>query len=257
MRKLFQLQKYLDYQWRAKTKYYLHSPFVYQFYLEVIEGKNDSVIEQINTLRTKLRNDRTEIALTDLGTGSDLSRTISSLENKTAVAAKYGELLHRLVKHFQPSTILEIGTSLGISSAYIASGNLRSKILTIEGSNELAKLARQNHSLLGFENIQIELGDIDDVLPNCIQKLDTIDFVFFDGNHTYDATLRYFETCLQKHNENSVFVFDDIYWSEEMQNAWNVIRQNPSVTLTLDLYQFGICIFRKEKIAKENFVLRY
>ena len=81
--------------------------------------------------------------------------------------------------------------------------------------------------------------------------------VFFDGNHRKDATLRYFNQCLEKANEDSIFIFDDIHWSEEMQDAWKEIKAHPQITLALDVFQFGICFFRKEKLAKEEFLLRY
>lgn len=257
MRKLFRLLKYLEYQWRAKTKYYLHSPFVYQFYLNVIEGKNDESVIHINTLRQKLQTGSAIISVTDFGTGNSIRRKISSLEKDVAVTKKYGELLHRIVKHFQPEVVLELGTSLGVSSAYMALANPKARIISIDGSFEICQYAGENHTMLGVKNIEVLNGNFDALLPDVLKEMKVGSFIFFDGNHTREATLRYFELCLEKANEQSIFVFDDIYWSREMSEAWRIIQQHPTVTLSIDVYQFGICFFRKEKLVKENFVLRY
>lgn len=254
---LFRFQQYIRYQWKSKTKYYLHSPFVYQFYLKVFEGNQDKQLQSIYAFRKGLRDNLSSIVVEDFGTGKSLSRTIAELECKVAVKEKYGELLYRLVKHFEPAIIVEIGTSIGISSAYMALANPSAKIISLEGSGNLIAKAKQNHVELGIKNIEIIQGNFDETLSSSLHKLSTADLILFDGNHTRAATLQYFHQCLTYVNEKSVFVFDDIYWSKEMNETWEEIKQHPQVTLTIDVYQFGICFFRKEKLAKENFVLRY
>ncbi len=254
---LYRLFQFLKYQRKASTKYYLHSPFVYQFYLNVLEGEVEKEVAQINLLRIKLRNDIREIEIEDFGTAKSAKRKITELEKKVAVKEKYGLLLFRIVKYFQPKNILELGTNIGISSSYTALANPSAKIISLEGSKNLIQEAKKNHASLNISNTEFISGNFDDTLLHALQKFSSVDLILFDGNHTNAATLKYFEQCLPYANENSVFIFDDIYYCSEMTEAWEAIKQHPQITLTLDVYQFGICFFRKEKLAKENFVLRY
>ena len=257
MNRFFQAKIFLWYLLRAKTKYYLHSPFVYQFYLNVLEGEEDEQLVVIKSLRGKLRNNHALLRFKNLGTGTLLQRSISNIEAGVSVRAKYGKLLYRLVKYFKPVNILEIGTSIGLSSSYMALANKKSRVISLEGSPEVAQTAKQNHVTLQIDNVEVVVGNFEETLASSLNNLSSADFVFFDGNHTKQATLNYFSQCLLKANEHSVFVFDDIYWNKEMYGAWEEIKQHPQITLTLDVYQFGICFFRKEKLAKENFVLWY
>ncbi len=254
---IYRFKKFLSYQWRAKSKYYLHSPFVYQFYLHALEGIDDSTLLPIQKLRTELRANEQAIQLNDFGTGSKREITVSRLEQQVAVRHQYGQLLFALVKYCQPKTILEIGTSIGLSAAYMALGQPAAKIISLEGSKDIAEVARRNHRHLLLTNIEIITGEFGSSLPQVLPQFNSLDMVFFDGNHTQKSTLAYFHACLEKINEKTVFVFDDIYWNEEMTNAWNEIKAHPQITLTIDVFQFGICFFRKDKLAKEDFVLRY
>ena len=257
MSSYFRFKKYLSYQWQAKSKYYLHSPFAYQFYLQVLSSASSSSLAPVGRLREQLSNDNRTVCITDFGTGNISSRTISSIERNVAVRKKYGTLLYHVVRYFKSENILEIGTSIGLSSSYLALANPAAKIISLEGAAELIDIARTNHAQLHINNVEILPGNFNDTLSVAIQKLPRLDVVLFDGNHTREATLRYFQECLKHAHEHSVFIFDDIYWSEEMNEAWQEIKANEKITITIDVYQYGICFFVKEKLAKENFVLRY
>ncbi len=254
---LFRFKKYLRYLQKAKTKYYLHSPFVYQFYLNVLEGEKDSQLQSIVKLREKQRSNNALLKAEDFGTGNSLSKTVADIERKVTVRHKYGVLLYRLVNYFKPQNILEIGTSIGLSSSYMALANANASLISLEGSNEIAETAKQNYASLQIKNVEVVTGNFNETLSSALQQLSSVDLVFFDGNHTKAATLNYFYQCLSKSTENSIFVFDDIYWSKDMSEAWEDIKQDTRVRLTIDVYQFGICFFSKEKLAKENFVLLY
>jgi|ERR1043165_9321863 predicted O-methyltransferase YrrM len=253
----FRIKKYLNYLLQAKSKYYLHSPFVYQFYLNVLEGKEPEALKSLHSLRQQMRVDKAEITIADMGTGNHTSRTVSELESAVSVRPKYGLLLYRLMEYFKPENVLEIGTSIGLSSSYLALGNNSSKIISLEGSESITSTARNNHKALHISNIEVVQGDFNETLTALLPKMNSVDLVFFDGNHTKQATLKYFNQCMEKANENSIFVFDDIYWSGEMTETWEEIKADPRITLTIDVYQFGICFFRKDKLAKEDFVLLY
>lgn len=257
MRVVYRAIKFVEYLLRAKSKYYLHSPFVYQFYLQVLEGDCNKQIDSITTLRKTLRANTTKLLLNDFGTGKATEKTISCIEQNVSIRPKYGLLLFRLVQHFKPRYILEIGTSIGISSSYMALAAPHATVFSLEGSPALIQVAKQNYNKLKLSNVHLKEGDFDKTITKILPQMPVLDLVFFDGNHTQQATIKYFEECMQYAGEQSVFVFDDIYWSREMTAAWEIIRQHPAVTLTIDVYQFGICFFRKDKLAKEHFVLWY
>ena len=253
---LFRLKHYLRYQWQGRTKYYIHSPFVYQFYLNVLEGDVERELIPLVQLRQQLSNENDTIQVKDFGTGSDKSISTATLVNKVAVRHKYGKLLHRLVRYYAPTSIIELGTSLGISAAYMGLAAPHTPIISLEGSPDIAIAAGKNHQQLGLSSITITVGNFDKTIPQVLEKTEHLSLVFFDGNHTEAATLHYFHAFLAKANEDSIFVFDDIYWSEGMYAAWQQIKQHPQVTLTIDVYQFGICFLKKGK-TKEDFTLRY
>ena len=257
MNEFLRFKYFLNYQYRSKTKYYLHSPFVYQFYLNVLEGDVNTELQALTKLREELSRNKTNIEITDFGTGNNRNKTISALEREVAIRPKYGRLLYRLAKYFKPKQILELGTSIGLSSAYMALADKETAVTSLEGAEELIKVARDNYHKLGLSNIKTVAGNFENTLPSYLQTQATMGLVFFDGNHRKEATLRYFHQCLQKANDDSIFIFDDIHWSEEMHEAWLEIKAHPQITLTLDVFQLGICFFRKEKLAKEEFVLRY
>jgi len=196
----------------------------------------------------------------DLGAGSlhsnNAAKTIKSLAKHSAKPTKYARLLFRLVNHFQPDHVIELGTSLGISSAYMASARSQTDVITIEGCPEIAAIAMKNNKELELKNIDQLVGNFDEVLPAILNKLEKVDFVFFDGNHRKKPTLRYFQWCTQKAHENSVFIMDDIYWSEEMKEAWEEIKNDNRVTVTIDLFFMGIVFFRKEQV-KQHFMIKF
>ena len=257
MNGIFRLQQFISYQIKAKTKYYIHSPFVYQFYLNVLSAKEPWQLKALTNLRRKLMNDKSAIQIEDYGAGKSGLKTISELENKVAVSSKYGKLLFNLLSHFQPKTVLEIGGSIGISSAYMALAAPEAQIISLEGSTKLIEKAIANHGELGIKNVSFVEGNFDDTLPQVLANYRSIDMIHFDGNHNSEATLKYFEWCIPKVKAKTIFVFDDIYWSPDMKNAWDKIKADKRVPLTIDVFQYGLCFFIEQKLAKEDFVLRY
>jgi len=260
VKKVVFIFKYLKYLLSAKTKHGIHSPFVFELYNEVINKKgNYYAYEKIEQLRRKLLVSLKEIEVTDLGTGRSGKRTISEIAERSLKSKKYGQLLFRLVNHFKPASILELGTSLGISTSYLASANQNAKVITIEGCPNIANEAKNNFEALELKNIKTVVGNFDSVLTSNLQHLtskDKLNFVFFDGNHKKVPTLIYFSQCLAYAHNDSLFVFDDIHWSDEMEEAWEEIKSYPQVSVTIDLFFIGLVFFRKEQ-AKENFIVRF
>ena len=261
MKKVVFVYNFIGYWIKSKGKQGVHSPFVFELLTQVIENKKEYYCySEIEKLREELLNSSKVISCQDLGAGSrknSLStREVKWLAKNVAKSPKYAKLLFRLVDNFQPETVLEVGTSLGISSAYIAKANATSSFTTIEGCAEIAAIAKENFASLNIKNVQQIIGNFDDELPKYLNRTEKLDFVFFDGNHRKEPTLNYFKQCLAKANDNSVFVFDDIYWSSEMKEAWTEIKKHERVTVTIDLFFLGIVFFRKEQ-ARQDFILRF
>jgi predicted O-methyltransferase YrrM len=257
-------KKYLYYYFTALNGngHGMHSPFVFDFILNVLNNKNgyEAPLE-IEELRNVLLKDKTIVTIEDLGAGSRIQsskqRTISSLARNAVKPKKYGQLLYRLVKHYQPGTIIELGTSLGITTAYLSKANPYSKISTIEGSTEIAGIAQQNFKVFNCSNIHSLIGNFDDLLPSIINQQSAIDFAYIDGNHRLQPTLNYFEQFLPKTHNDSILIFDDIHWSEEMEKAWETIKAHPSVKCTVDIFFLGFVFFRQEFKTKQDFVVRF
>lgn len=237
----------------------VHSPFVYQFIKEVIDSKDQYYIfEDIESLRAKLLLTKQEINVTDLGAGSRKTtynkRSIQSIAKNALKPKKQAELLFRIAKHFQPLKSIELGTSFGLSTLYLSQFNTKNQIYTIEGCTNIAKVARLNFDKLNAQNIHALIGDFSTQLPKLLEQLKSIDLIYFDGNHTEKATLEYFEQCLPYAHNNTIFIFDDIYWSRGMTAAWKKIKADPRVKVTIDVYYFGFVFFRKEQ-PKEDFTV--
>jgi len=240
----------------------MHSPFVFQFILNVLNNKQGYVMpEEIESLRKHLQQRKDILEIEDFGAGSRIAktkkRTISELAKSALKPKKYSQLLHRLVRYYQPATIIELGTSLGTTTAYLATGAPTAKIITIEGSQAIQQVALENFKKLHLNNIQSITGNFDDILPTVIQKLSTVDLAYIDGNHRYEPTISYFRQLLPKIHNDSILVFDDIHWSAEMEQAWLEIQQHPAVRCTIDTFFLGFVFFRSEFKVARHFTIRY
>ena len=253
--------KYFKYLVKSVDEHSIHSPFVFDFYLNVIKDQTPFyVFDQIEESRSELLSSNEKIEVADLGAGmkqnSGTVHTIRKIARNSSVSPKFGQLLFRMVNYFKPSVILEIGTSLGVSSMYLASPNKSSKIITMEGSPEKIRIAKTGFDAFNLSNIEVIEGNFDNELPKILKQYPQIDFVFIDGNHRKEPTINYFNLLMKNSHNETVMVFDDIHWSNGMEEAWNEIVQNKEVTITMDLFYFGIVFFKKE-LSKQNFVLRF
>lgn len=257
------IRSYIKHYLRAGNAHAIHSPFVYDLYTQAIcpKGREEGEFQPIEMLRKRLLKNKDEIEILDLGAGSRRNksnrRKISEIARNAEKPARFGELFFRLTRYFQPHTVLELGTSLGLTTAYFAKAAPDSAVITMEGCPETARLAAKNFEELGINSVEIAVGNIDETLPDVLHtQQKTMDLVFFDANHRLKPTLRYFEEVLPYASDSTVFIFDDIYWSGEMTQAWEQIKAHPQVRVTVDLFWVGLVFFRKEQ-AKENFMLRF
>lgn len=261
----FQLAiKYLNY-WVTSSNgkgHGMHSPFVFEFITKILNDKTVyPAYEKVEVLRNQLLNDNRILEIEDFGAGSALDkkskRSISSIIKNAAKSKKFGQLLFRIVKHYQPATILELGTSLGITTSYLSLAKPAGRLITMEGSKEIADTAKQNFKAIELKNVELIEGNFDHTLRSVVRGLSSVDFSFIDGNHRQEPTERYFKELLTKTNNDSILVFDDIHWSNEMEVAWETIKNDTAVTCSIDLFFVGIVFFRKEFKEKQHFVIRF
>ncbi len=261
MNRFILIREYLSYYLSAKTKHGIHSPFVFEFVTKVLNKRfKDGQTKKIEKLRKELSASSRMIKKCDFGVGSESgssgSQSVKDIIKNSAKSKKYAGLLCRIIRHFNFKKALELGTSAGISSMYMATAMPMGKVITIEGNPEIAKLSVENFDKVGITNITQVTSNFDEVLDGILAKEKLFDIIFFDGNHREEATIRYFNQCLSCIHNETVFVFDDINWSDGMKQAWLKIKQHPSVKVSIDLFFLGIVFFRRE-LSKEDFVVRF
>ena len=254
----YQVTQYLKFLLKSTNQHGVHSPFVYNLVTKCFYDKTKyEVYTNIFNYRKSLIQNSTKIKVTDLGAGSQVmkqkERLVSEIAKNAGTAHKRAKLLYRLTNYFKPKNILELGTSLGIATYTLSQGNSKTKITSIEGCPETSKFSKSQLKRFNVQNTSIITGDFN----NEIEKLTTnnYDFIFFDGNHQKEETLNYFDTLLKTATNDSVFIFDDIYWSKGMTEAWEIIKKHPKVTVTIDTFFWGFVFFRREQ-EKEHFKIR-
>lgn len=257
---LQRVNSFLKYYFRAKTKYDIHSPFVADLMQNVIEDdRNFYIFSSIITLRARLALNKKTIEIIDHGAGSMVTssnqRQIREIVKYSAIPPFAGKMLFRLVNWHKPKTLLELGTSLGISTLYQIAAAQHAKFITIEGCPNTATYAQDNLNYFNYNHVKLLQGVFQQELPNALKELSKLDYLFLDGDHRGVSSKEYFKSCLPFAHENSLFVIADIYWSKEMTQAWQEMVQHPKVKLSIDLYYFGLLFFRTEQKEKEHFTL--
>jgi len=253
------IYKYIKHSLTARnTKGFgVHSPFMFQFIQNVLSERHYFyVFSEIEALRSELKKDKTIISITDFGSGENRESSVSQIANKSLKSAKYGQLLFRIIRYFNAVNVLELGTSIGITTSYLASSSSKIKCTSLEGCPQLVQNAGSNFKKLNLNNIELVVGNIDSTLEDVLNKTDKLDFIFIDANHYSEAVIKYFEMCLSKVHNDSVIILDDIYWSEDMEKAWKIIKDHPRVTSTVDIFQMGIVFFNSH-LHKKNYKLHY
>jgi predicted O-methyltransferase YrrM len=255
---LFQIKSYIKFLWRSKNEHAVHSPFVFNLITKCFyDKKSKSEYAILKNYRNSLLANKTTIEVTDFGAGSKVfqsnTRQINKIAKTAGITQKRAELLFRITHYFQPDSILEIGTSLGLATAALALGNPKSKITTLEGCPKTIAVAQNQLQLFHFEYVHCILTEFSTYFPP--SNLLTFNLIYFDGNHSKKATLEYFELLLPTICNETIWIFDDIHWSNDMEEAWEIIKKNPKVTVTIDTFQWGLVFFRKEQ-PKEHFVIR-
>ena len=256
MRKL--IIAYIKFWLRSKNQHGVQSPFVYDLVTNCFyDRKNYHDYQRLLTYKKTLLKNSNTIAVTDLGAGSQSmksnTRVIANIAKNAGSTNFRTKLLYRTIRYFKPRNILELGTSMGLASQAMSLGYPQTKITTIEGCPNVSAFTKAQFKAQNLVNIELLTGDFSKVIPNLSEE--SFDVVFLDGNHSKEATIKYFEMLLPKAHNDSVFIFDDIYWSKGMTEAWQAVINHPKVTVSIDTFFWGFVFFRKEQ-AKEHFSIR-
>lgn len=250
---------YLNHRIHAKRRHGVHSPLVFELGEKVFHIRGAVKSREIEGLRKGLTRNTEKIKLVDYGAGSRLSRgkfrTISQIVTNSATPAKVAQMLQRLIVFFDFKNILEVGTNLALTTAYLGAAPNRPRVISLEGDPGLVKKAVNN---LEFLKIHAEVmeGRFEETLALALGKMERIDFAYIDGNHRKTPTLNYFREIVKYSHPDSIIALGDIHWSDEMEETWEMIKQMPGVTLTIDLFDLGLVFFRSGRLAKEHFRIR-
>ncbi len=251
--------RYLAYLFRIQYSSKGKNKYIKDFYERVIKSKRTYyAFLLIEKQRASFLNNHQSIEVTDFGAGSkgnsSTKRQVSYIAKTSAKAKNLTEILFKTSLFLESERIIELGTSLGISTAYLASVSSKSKVYSLEGCPNIAGLAKKSFKKIGLRNIEVINGNIDETLKIALSKENVFDLIYLDANHQYEPTINYFEQCLTKIHSKSVLIFDDIHWSEEMEKAWEQIKKHPQVTVSVDLFHFGLIFFNSE-FEKEHLTL--
>ena len=241
----------------------IHSPFVYDFVRTVLLDREAyPAYNEIESVRKKLLQDNQLITVSDYGAGSghltSRERRVSDIARTSLKPAKYAQLLYRIAQHYRPNTIVELGTSFGVSTSYMAKGNPQAQVITGEGAPAIADTAVEVFRDLDLNHIQLVRGNFDETIPSMIEACaHPPQLLFLDGNHRLEPTFRYFEQWRSVAAPDAIWVFDDIHWSKDMEAAWEAIKAHPAVTLHIDLFFVGIISLNPDFKQRFGCSIRY
>lgn len=279
---LYRVGSYLKHQLTARHTggHGIHSPYLFEWVRMVMADDNSYYAwAKIEEIREQLLRDEREVTFVDYGSGRALSsspadankRLVKDIAKGSLAQKKYAQMLARLVrwlgsanpqylskrKEDRGLNIVELGTSLGVTTAYLATMNKGDKVLTFEGCNAVAEIARENWKLLEINNIECCVGEVtEESLRLAVVDLQGgLDVAFIDANHTYEGTKSYFNVLAEKVHEKTVIVVDDIHYNQAMEKAWMEICADERVTSAMDLYQMGMVFFDKH-YWKRNYKIR-
>jgi predicted O-methyltransferase YrrM len=252
------LVEIIKYQWNAKRRHGIHSPFVYSLSDKCF---NIKLTKEIQTKSKELfkpfLSSKESIEVTDLGKGSrrlKKTRTVRDIFKTSSSRGRKGEVLFKLSNYFGPNTILELGTSLGVGTWFLHHGHPKARIVTVEGCPKTFEMARKLNPVLHSGQIHAINSSFEDFLKK--QLPDTsFDMVYIDGHHDGKALLKYLSDLENYTHKDTLFIIDDIRWSSDMLDAWNKISKLPSYHVTVDLFYLGL-VWKRSIQEKEHFILR-
>jgi predicted O-methyltransferase YrrM len=251
-----QIKAYLRHWLDVVDDHSVHSPYFYDFYNKVLKATPSAYgFNEIEKMRENLSANHATIAVDDMGAGSKHfgnTRKISDVVNTSLSPPLLAQFYHRIITHREAKRIVELGTSLGLTSLYLATSP-EAKVHTFEGSKVLSQMALTHFEYFGKKNITLFEGDIQETLPDFLQDPSKIDFALMDANHRYEPTVRYFEWMMRRFSEKTIVVVDDIHQSAEMEKAWQELKNHDLVYGSIDLFRCGVLFFDPD-LNRQHFV---
>ena len=191
--------------------------------------------------RVNMLADNTEIKVTDFGTGKSGTRKVKQIARKSSTEPRYGGVMQKIIDAFGIETALELGTSIGIGTMFLAKVNHKIKVTTIEGCPETYKFAKTEFDKRKIANVTFINDNFDHLFDSNMLNGQRFELVYIDGNHTYEATIKYFDKIVKNNcGQKSIIVIDDINWSREMFDAWTEISSRMPNSLRINLFRMGI-----------------
>ncbi len=251
---LHRIAAFLRFYRSAKVVYDLHGPTAYQFAVRILEDRRHYYrFEEIEKLRKTLLQAKEVVPPSDWGAGSKKrGHTLADIVRHSACSPALGRMLFKTSLLYRPQTLLELGSSLGLSALYLSGGALQARFRGIEGHPYLCRKAEEHLKQFNTPDARVLCGAFRQKLPEVLKELGQVDLVYFDGDHRHEATLELFRTVLPHRSENAVFVFDDIHWSKGMSRAWEEIRHQPEVKLSIDIWRAGFLFFGRHLKTKQS-----
>lgn len=253
----FRIKSFLSYWLEAVDEHSLHSPFFFDLYTTQIKpAVAKEQFNHIEALRQKLLHDQRTISVRDLGSKANRKseRKISAIARTSLSTPRFSSIFCRMIDYFEATTVIELGTSFGVNTLYLAE-KPDASVTTFEGAPAIADIAAMTFDFAGKKNIDLIVGNIDVTLPVYLQRIRRVDLALLDANHRYEPTMRYFGWLLEKVHDKSVLVVDDIHYSREMERAWQVLKNHRLVYGSADLFRCGILFF-DPSLNKQHVILQ-
>lgn len=259
MFKALLILKYFKFLYRSKSLYKIHSPFIYEF-ISFIKSNKKLDFNSLSNISNSLKTDNRIINIIDNGAGSKYSKKntqkIKDIYFRASKSKKQLAFISNLNKFLKADNFIELGTSLGLTSAFVKINNPKTNIITIEGDKQIFDISEEN-----FKKLNLQVNSINDIFDNVLENIivenqNLKNLFFLDGNHTKKATLKYFNLIKKHSNKNTVIIFDDIRWSKEMMQAWDEISADDYVYVSLDFFSIGLTFFNKD-ITKQHHLIRH
>ncbi|MCF8236593.1 MAG: class I SAM-dependent methyltransferase [Saprospiraceae bacterium] len=244
---MFKLIQLFTYYWQARTAYSMHSPLLYSFCREVLDDRRSFyAFEEIEIWRYHLLHESSELHVVDLGAGGqdalDQNRIVSSIA-KTSLSPPWKcRYLFRMVLWWKPDLLLEFGTSLGVSTAYLAAASIHTPLITVDGSDSHLQLARKGWNKLGLDHIEEWNLSFQQAIQRIPWDQHGRILIYLDGDHRPARVLEILQTIQEKTRHPFLVIIDDIRWSDDMWAGWQEWRSAFQSGAWLDLYQVGIWI---------------
>lgn len=252
-RALFTLKHFLLYSLQAQTAHGLHSPFVYQLYLHVLKKKAGKREKELLKLRKNLSNNPRSVSYQDPKTRIEIQSTIRRLSKTSASRHRFGCFLVNLIDHMGYQSVLETGTSIGLTTCYLAQSTAK-RVVSIEGSESLATIARMHLATQQSDHAEIIVGQVQEVFTPSLRKHQP-ELVFLDADHRSE-TIAFYLQSIQEMTGVKCIVIHDVYWSQDMLRAWQAAVQDQNYHLTIDIFQAGL-IFPDYPMEKQHFSLKF